>query len=306
MDQRTCHELSQLLDHKRWKSYPTKLRAFWWILTFLYSPLGIVLCLVRLLTLIIFLTCALLLLPRSWSRSLAVQIIFPILGWRITVKHQEELERAFDEHRFFVLCLNHVSYLDSVMLLSLFHTVDKARVSLLASTLMGGETQWELLKRAGLLYETVYTRGTAASSSDKLKTREDIYHLIQSSEQVNPAKPLAIFPEGQVHNCDRGLLRYEKFCFGLGYPVVPIALTLRNHWPVNLWVVGERQAASWFYLLFFPWFQWDFEILSTIVADQGSSDLEIAQKAQEQTAQALNVTATQISLSEIAEYLNLP
>ena len=276
-----------------------------WTLILFYSPFGLMLCLFRLVVLITFMASALLVLPKSWSRSLMVYLIFPILGWRYIVKHQMLLENIYDNHRFFIVCLNHVSYLDSVMLLPLLHAVHRTRFSLLASTLMGGKTQWEILKRAGILYETIYTKSTASSPSERMKTREAIRLLVQSSKQQVYAQPLVFFPEGQVHNCDRGLLRYEKFCFGLGYPVVPVALTLRHPWPVNFWVVGEHQVASWFYILFFPWLQWKFRVLPPIIADQESSDMTVARMAQERTALALGVTATHISLSEITDYLEM-
>ena len=48
--------------------------------------------------------------------------------------------------------------------------------------------------------------------------------------------PFLLYPEGAVHNCDVALMRYEKFAFSLGVPVVPIALRVSHPFPITHFV----------------------------------------------------------------------
>jgi len=266
-----------------------------------YFPFGILLLVLRATVLLLFVLLGALFFPRQMNRKIALHILFPILGFRAVIHGLDELQQV--QQPFFILCLNHVSYIDSAMVCSL---LEQSRGSdhfvRLASTLVGGTFQWVLLRRLGLIGETIYTRSVKSTPEELAQTRQALSSLAQAPE--NQARALLLFPEGQVHNCDNALLRYNKFCFGLNSAVLPVACSLKVPWPVNLWVLGNIPGVSFALHLFLPWVRWEYQVLPLCFPRPEESEQELASRIQQLTAQNLGILASDLSVRDVIELDN--
>ena len=296
--------LEKILPTTRLQKRPWLETLAWLLLLLSYLPLGLVLMLGRYSLLFTYTLLGATLLPRKLSGWLGVNVVFPILGFRIKLNNVHSLHAALDDNTFFVMVLNHVSYVDSPMLARLIGGASPRGFALLASTLMGGKGQWELLKRLGLLRETVYTQSTASTPKEKETTRAELLSLAKQDPNEADVRPLVVFPEGQVHDCTNYLLRYEKFCFGLHAPILPIAVTFHQPWPVNLWIVGDNPLVSLSLLLFVPFVMWEYHIGGLVRAEEGETDGVFATRIQGQMARTLGCQPTEFRLTDVGEVID--
>ena len=266
-----------------------------------YLPFGIFLLVLRTIVLLLFVLLGALFFPRQINRKIAFHIVFPILGFRSVIHGLDELQQV--QQSFFILSLNHVSYIDSAMVCSL---LEQSRGTdhfvRLTSTLVGGTFQWALLRRLGLIGETICTRSVHSTPGELAQTRQALRSLAQAPE--NQARALLLFPEGQVHNCDKGLLRYKKFCFGLNSAVLPVACSLKVPWPVNLWVLGDIPGVSFALHLFLPWVRWEYQVLPLCFPKPEESEQEFASRIQQITAQNLGILASDLSVRDVIQLEN--
>lgn len=214
------------------------------------------------------------------------------MGWRVHVTGAHQLEAAAPGPR--VIVSNHTFYLDSALIGAVVERGGLPPPTLLASTVMGGTAPFELLKRLGLVGQCVYTRSTESTAAERVATREAL-----GAWRDEAASPLVVFPEGQVHNCDTFLMRYEKFCFGLDLPVVPVALRIQPFWSVQLWIAGEFFPWTWALVLMMPWTTWQFDVLAPLCRQRDERAEDFARRVQVQTAEHLRVQATDLTLREV-------
>lgn len=115
-------------------------------------------------------------------------------------------------------------------------------------------------------------------------------------------KPLFYFPEGWDTN-GLGLLRYQKFMFSLGKPVVPAALSVKVGLfaPLRPGMLGSSILREILWLFFSPYYDYQITLLAPIV--QGAeNEMEFALRAQRLTAVSLGVPATAYTKADALTY----
>ena len=98
------------------------------------------------------------------------------------------------------------------------------------------------------LPSTIYTDSAVGTAEERAKTRDEILEAVKPGTK----QPLVIFPEGTCNNCDVAIMQYQKFVFGLGVPVVPVALKIRNPWPIEFLVTFGPIEGNLATFLFMP------------------------------------------------------
>ena len=238
--------------------------------------------------------------PRTAKRMYYVRIFFPLMGWMLDIDDKRGTESEFGRSLPCIVVSNHVSYLDSVFFVKIMSTIFDGKYTLIASTYMGGKGQWELLKKMAILDDAIYTKGIHSTNQEKAITRKDIEAHVNDKHQV----PILVFPEGQVHNCDKGIFRFEKFCFGLEATILPVSAKLRHPFPIHLWHVHEWKMASFLCLLMIPFFKIDYCIHPQRQRIEHESDVSFARRIQIQIARHLDVDATDLSIHQLDAYLS--
>ncbi|KNC54444.1 ancient ubiquitous protein 1 [Thecamonas trahens ATCC 50062] len=92
--------------------------------------------------------------------------------------------------------------------------------------------------------------------------------------------PMLFFPEGWDTN-GRCLLRFNRFVFSVGVPVVPVALSAAVvGLPLVPGMLGSNLVRELCWLFFAPMTSWTVTVGSTLVRDNGESPEAFAQRAQ--------------------------
>ncbi|MCH2022513.1 MAG: 1-acyl-sn-glycerol-3-phosphate acyltransferase [Saprospiraceae bacterium] len=288
------------LANSRFKKLSPINTVCWGIALLLYAPIGFCLFGLRTITLILYLFLCYTILPKKWRSKLAIEFLLPVLGLKNQIKQIENLSNTIKDKPFIMVC-NHISYYDSMIIKSVYNNIGVKKFSLIAATLLGGKLQFKLLEQIDFIERLIFTKGTQANKNEKEKTRSEIINLL--NHKNNPEwLPILVFPEGQVHS-GKFLLRYEKFCFGLNVPILPVAARLNNPWPVNLWRIQEYPIVSTFWFLFLPWVEWDFTILSLQNIKANETASMFAQRIQGLTASELKIDSSDFTLYDFSELL---
>ncbi|MDC0230628.1 1-acyl-sn-glycerol-3-phosphate acyltransferase [Aureispira] len=293
--------LLEELENCRFKKL-SPINAFSWVIVlFLYAPIGFCLIGLRVSTLLFYLFLCFTILPKKWRYQIAIQILLPVLGLKHQIKQIENPTNTLKDRPFIMVC-NHISYYDSLMIKLVYNNIGVKKFSLIAATMLGGKVQFKLLEHINFIEKLIFTKGAQASKKEKEKTRSEIINIL--NHKNNPEwLPILVFPEGQVHSCNKFLLRYEKFCFGLNVPVLPVAGRLNNPWPVNLWRIQEYPIVSTFWFLFVPWVRWDFKILPLHNIEPNETASMFAQRIQKLTAMELDLDTSDYTLYDFSELL---
>jgi len=130
---------------------------------------------------------------------------------------------------------------------------------------------------------TIYTDSGVGTAAQKAKTRDEIL------EAVKPGKkePLVIFPEGTCNNCNIALMQYQKFVFGLGVPVIPIALKIWNPWPIEYMMTFGPIEGNLLTFLFMPMVVYNFQVMDPETIGPDETDGQFASRVQKLTAEKL-------------------
>jgi 1-acyl-sn-glycerol-3-phosphate acyltransferase len=294
--------LMEELVNRRFKKLSPINALCWAIVLLLYAPIGFFLIGLRLSTVLIYLILSFTILTRKWRHTIGSKLLIPILGLNHHIKDSKDSKRMQVDKPFIMVC-NHVSYFDSLMINFVFRNLGITDFALIASSLRGGEIQCKLIKHLGFIDQPIFTRGAKASQNQKEKTRDQILNLTGTQNDESRTLPIIVFPEGQVHSCNKFLLRYQKFCFGLNVPVLPLAARLHNPWPVNLWRIQEYPLMSTLWFLFVPWVRWDFKILPLAFIQENETAEAFATRIQVLTAKELDVDVSDFSLYDFSELL---
>jgi hypothetical protein len=89
-----------------------------------------------------------------------------------------------------------------------------------------------------------------------------------------------------------GLFRFEKHCFGLGVPVVPVAMRCINPWPFEYVVNNTSVSYNIFWLLFFPFVIWSFDVGSPMTIEPGQDAIAFSKQVQRWVADKLRIAVT--------------
>jgi 1-acyl-sn-glycerol-3-phosphate acyltransferase len=115
-------------------------------------------------------------------------------------------------------------------------------------------------------------------------------------------RPLFYFPEGWDTN-GKGLLRYQRFLFGMKLPVLPTAISVSVpfHVPIRPGMLGSTIFREVMWLFFSPYYTYHIRILPAIEHD-GDDETQFAARAQRITAAALGVPPTDWSKNDALVY----
>lgn len=247
------------------------------MLFLVYLPIGIVLLVARALT--FFMVClGMIFLPRSIG-----DIILPPL-LRITnglvVKHNHHTRRLTDVP--YVLAGNHVSDFDTFALWSI-----TPRWSCVTSAHL------KSIPVMGAVYRALDAIFVAPTPESREQTKEQIKARLAENKN-----PVLIFPEGGLTNGKVGTMMYHKFVFSLDVAVVPVAIRLRNFWPVEHDYLGSSWGKNFFWYLAVPFNYFEITFLPVETRREGETPEEFALRVQHITSDYLNITATKHSYAD--------
>lgn len=269
--------LENVFAFHREKPAPWVVRALFLLV---WMPIGAPLFVVRLVLLVSSMLTAFS-LPNSISRRLRPYwrfVVFPLLGWVPWVTGRKHLTNTPNPK---IITSNHPSNYDPLLA-----TANLGEVT--ALTAVEFKLFWEFFKSCGLLRATVYTNYFGAPR-DRANVRDQILQAVSPNAEI----PLLLYPEGTVNNCDTALLRYERFVFSLGVPIVPVASRLVNPWPFNFFVVSASPVSNLIWMLFLPFLAVRHDVLPAVSKAAGEgfeeTDGDFAKRVCAATAARLGV-----------------
>ncbi|KAG7382172.1 Ancient ubiquitous protein 1 [Phytophthora pseudosyringae] len=263
------------------------------LLLLLYTPLGLLLLLVRgtgcfLVALVI---------PRVLSeeqmdRLHVARLFVWLTGTRLCLVDDHLFKTG--ENRAEIIVSNHISEFDAV-----------AMLGITPAYLLGYDFYKKLLffkllgDKAGLVY-VPYVSRQEGNGAGRDAVRQIIMERLARGD-----KPLAAFPEGGLTNGRKGLLQYHKFLFSLDKTVQPLAIRAsdgpfvrrsaslyRRTVPVNINDETSTFLANVLWYLFVPWHTYTVQFLPCTKAEPGEDPLIIAQRVMKMTADALEQQAS--------------
>jgi 1-acyl-sn-glycerol-3-phosphate acyltransferase len=245
----------------------------------LWGPIGVVLVLLR--AIILFGSLAVLynapVCISRYSRSYVRFVLFPLMGWLPWVTNRRHFTRTPNPK---IVAMNHPSNFDPLW----------THAFLGKCTVIAHEDfYWffDFMARAGLVQRRIYTARYSGPEGQQRIQRE-----IAEATADGATQPLLVYPEGAVNPAQYGLMRYEKYCFSLGRPVVPVALRCINPWPFEYTLIHASDFADMFWLLFLPFLIWSFDVGSPMTIEPGQDAIAFSKQVQRWVADRLRVAAT--------------
>ena len=80
--------------------------------------------------------------------------------------------------------------------------------------------------------EVLQPYGTLSTSLQYPTAHRGPPHAVGGGRHVPSRGSRPAIGQGAVNQSDMALMRFEKHCFGLGVPVVPVAMRVLNPWPL--------------------------------------------------------------------------
>lgn len=242
-----------------------------WVLFGLYLPLGMLVMVTRLLVWAM-LCMAVLVLPRFLIDS----VVRPLtkLACGIVVKHNYKGVPLSDD--IHIITGNHVSDWDAVvtwMIMPRFHTLTAAHLKLIP--VVG-----RVYKRLGAIFVTPTPEG-----------RAEVKAKVQDIIKVDP-HPILIFPEGGLTNGKAGTMMYHRFVFSLDCVIIPLAISLKNPWPVTHDYLGSTWARNFFWFLTVPFHVYEYTFLPAQTRNEDETQEEFAYRIQKMTSDYVKLETT--------------
>lgn len=245
------------------------------LLVLLYIPCGLLLVIFRIffaLQLFIILS----ILPKeSFVRRILFRVSSAILGIAVTQEGCENFIKG--QHK--VVISNHVTSLDNV-----------AIETILPSTMPYSRCDCPWLIKWLLGYEDL------DDDKDKENTDSKIKKYLQGS-----GVPLLAFPEEQITNGKRGLLKFNPWYFQFSSTILPVLISVRRplivHIPPHVLESGWWQDLFW--SMFVPYTLYHIRVLPPI---ETKSD-DVGSDVQKHMASAFGVTATNFTAQDVIELI---
>ncbi|EFA80442.1 hypothetical protein PPL_07277 [Heterostelium album PN500] len=261
-------ELKELFNHGRWK----KPFTFRHVLFALYLPFGLAFWPFRLLLNVVVFS-LLLIMPKSFRVSIR-PLICVAMGIVTRIRGRENVPRRGDPNAARIVVSNHISDFDPYpvfMFLDYFHCLVAAHISKVP------------------IIGSVYRKfdGIYVDQTDRNKARQDVLDALEHSDI-----PLVLYPEGGLTSGDRGMMMFQKFVFGLGHGVVPIAMKIVSPWPVNVDYINSSWFKNFFWWILVPYNVFDLHILPVQRIQENETDADFAKRVQTLIATDLQLEAT--------------
>lgn len=245
------------------------------LLILLYIPCGLLLVIFRIffaLQLFIILS----VLPKeSFVRRILFRVSSAILGIVVTQEGCENFIKG--QHK--VVVSNHVTSLDNV-----------AIETILPCTMPYSRCDCPWLIKWLLGYEDL------DDDKDKENTDSKIMKYLQGS-----GVPLLAFPEEQITDGRRGLLKFNPWCFQFSSTILPVLISVRR--PLIVQIPPHVLESGWwqdlFWSMFVPYTVYHIRVLPPIEtkSEDGGSDV------QKHMASAFGVTATNFTAQDVNELI---
>ena len=132
----------RILASRRLRVEALAARPWWLGVALLYLPVGLALVAARLTVLLSFVLLGVTVLGRRAAGALGRGWVFPLLGFRVRVNGGERLRALREGSEPYMVALNHVSYVDSLVLSASLRALGIPGHTLLASVAMGGAQQF--------------------------------------------------------------------------------------------------------------------------------------------------------------------
>ncbi|EGC28339.1 hypothetical protein DICPUDRAFT_160307 [Dictyostelium purpureum] len=270
-------ELEELFNHGRWKK-PYTIKHF---LFCLYLPIGLVLWPFKIIfTALLFFIA--LVGPKSISTKTR-HLVKYTMGIRYDLKGAEHIPKKGDPSAARILVCNHLTDFDPYPL----YLVLEGYHVLVASHIKNVPVVGKAYEKLNTIY---------VDQTNKAKAREDVLNSLNKSDL-----PLLLYPEGGLTNGKAGLMMFQKFVFGLGHSVLPIAMKLENTWPVHVDYINSSWFKNFFWWMLIPYHTFSLEFLPPVSINSNETDSDFASRVQNIIANHLNIEATPYFYSQKKE-----
>ncbi|KAL9983573.1 hypothetical protein ACROYT_G005767 [Oculina patagonica] len=245
------------------------------LLLLLYIPCGLLLVIFRIffgLQLILILS----ILPKeSFVRRILLRVSCAIQGIAVSQEGCENYNKG--QHK--VVVSNHVTALDNV-----------AVETVLPSVMPYSRYNCPWLIKWLLGYEDF------SEDKDKENTDTKIKEYLQGS-----GLPLLAFPEEQITNGKRGLLKFNPWCFQFSSTVLPVLISVRR--PLIVQIPPHVLESGWwqdlFWSMFVPYTLYHIRVLPPVDSKSG----DFCSDVQKHMATVLGVTATNYTAQDVNELI---
>uniref|UniRef100_T1IIU4 Lipid droplet-regulating VLDL assembly factor AUP1 n=1 Tax=Strigamia maritima TaxID=126957 RepID=T1IIU4_STRMM len=265
---------------------------------FLYFPLGIVLCILRIFIGINALIAACILPRMSLMRSYILRTMCLILGIVVQEENTEEKNRAAK-----LIISNHVSIIDHLALDLVLPCIMPSMWDLpqIINWCLGYK-DFAGKRGRGILIENIKKHLNGINVIYSIITVLLYVIFLCISESVCS---VLIHPEGLITNGSVGLLKFSSWPFSLARTINPIALRLNrpSPFPIPASVAGSRWYADLFWFFFIPFTIFTVRYLPEDTKDEDEDEQDTANRVQETIAAELKLRATSLSTSDILEYI---
>lgn len=269
------------------------LRCVDWLFLLIWSPFGLVLCLIRCICWPI----GMLLYPLFNCLGLGrclMKVMAPLWGVHTRINGLEQLDESLAP----IMVSNHISDFDACALWTANPPANQRLVVNL---------HWKKVIDAavclGWPIDPIFTEAEAqqkgVSAKNVIQTEvEDTQEEVKASG-VAP-KRLLIFPEGKTSSGIMVMV-FNWYIFGLDAPVVPVALRLWNPWPLQIQCNGVSIIRNLLTLFFLPFVVYDIDILPEMACGSQSKD-KFAEDVRSTIAAHLDIPCSNFSAKDKTEF----
>jgi 1-acyl-sn-glycerol-3-phosphate acyltransferase len=251
----------------------------------LYTPLGITILAARAIAVAataLALAAANALVGEERTRIVArpaLQALALVCGVRTTIRGRPVATLAAAR----VIVANHVAQHDGLAI------VLNAAVSVLVRTTYREHAFARLVTSA--MACPIYVPPPAHRGAAERRAALDDVRRVVAAHLAAAEEPLLFYPEGSITN-GAGLMRFERFIFGLNQPVLPVALRVHAPLPLAHDTLWSPLPVNFARALFQPWQRIEATILPTLEPLAGEAPEAFARRAQLAIADELGVPPT--------------
>ncbi len=205
------------------------------LLLIIYSPIGLVLAILRLIVFLPLVGIFVCIIPPCLRTAYTRAFCLLLFGIHMNVKGKPDKEAR-------VWTANHTSECDALAIRSL------ANPHILGYSFY--LQLWWLKFSPLALLSMVYV--PQRSRSDGNDDARDAIRIMIKELLKESSNPILVFPEGGLTNGKVGLLQYHMFMYSLDVPIQPVRITISTPLPINIDYDNSTFFMNVFWILFIP------------------------------------------------------